>query len=334
MLTRRRLLLAGAALSLGGRVFSKVQAEEKATVVRFGTVAGVGTPGVYAALDQGYFKEAGLDVDVQVLAGGPAILAAIVGGSLDIGYGDIFAWTAALANGQKIKLLTPANGASLKIPAPGSNQSIVVRGDSNIKSAADLAGKSIATSPTPLQRVTTKRWLEKQGVDPKSVQLVSVSAIPALNATLKSGNVDAILGSDPFVQLAEKEFKAVVIAEPLNDLPDDTTIAAIYASEDFLSKHPEIARKFVAAYRKGAKYFLSASQAERGRVVEKFGQIKLSDLAKSIPDIAETFHYNLIQEGPINVGATQKWVETGYRLGEIPSVVNISDHLFETATAP
>ena len=304
-------------------------------VVRFATITGLGTPGVSTAIERGYFAEEGIDVTIQPLGGGPAVVSAVIGGSADIGYGDVLALSAGIANGQKLKILTPANGgADLDVKLPGHVYSILVAEDSNISKASDLVGKRIGIGPTLVNRVAIKRWLERNGVATDAVSVVVLGSIPAVNLGLKSGNVDAVLTTDPFVQLAQSDFGAVPIASPLSDLPREASIAVTYSTDAFLERNPDLARRFARAYRKGAKDFLAASNPERVRIVDKYSQLGLAKIAKIVPNIEKSLNFYKTQDSAFDVKATQDWVDTAVRFKELPARIELRDHLFETALNP
>jgi ABC-type nitrate/sulfonate/bicarbonate transport system substrate-binding protein len=54
-------------------------------VVRAGTIPADVAAVVEYARDLGYFKNAGLDVEIQIMQSGPVIAPAVIGGSLDVG---------------------------------------------------------------------------------------------------------------------------------------------------------------------------------------------------------------------------------------------------------
>src|ERR1700760_1101069 len=75
------------------------------SVIHVGLAPFEGQAGPYYAQDLGLFKAAGLDVDIQQFNSGAAIVAAIVGGSLQIGGGNPLPLAQARARGLKIVLI-------------------------------------------------------------------------------------------------------------------------------------------------------------------------------------------------------------------------------------
>src|SRR5580658_3516311 len=95
----------------------------------------------YYAADQGFFKQAGLDAQFLALANGPAITAAVLGGSADVGYSNVISLALAHARGLPITILFPANLHVHEAPTAGL---LSVKKTSPIATAKDLDGKVMA----------------------------------------------------------------------------------------------------------------------------------------------------------------------------------------------
>ncbi len=76
-------------------------------------VGEVGPPlALLAAIDRGYFAKQNITVDLIPLVNGPALISATIGGSLDLNFGDTFAWAAAVGQGFKVQLFQSSNTAN------------------------------------------------------------------------------------------------------------------------------------------------------------------------------------------------------------------------------
>src|ERR1700722_10309354 len=106
-------------------------------------------PGTAAALiiyaqNSGVFKKYGLDVELVKMGSGSAIIAALVGGSIDIGSGSTFATVTAYAHGIPLQILT---GGPVYNPAGNPSYGMILVGkNSPLKTAADLNGKTFGLS--------------------------------------------------------------------------------------------------------------------------------------------------------------------------------------------
>ena len=207
---------------------------------------------------KGYFKEEGIKVTFQIFASGATMIAPIGAGQLDVGGG---APAAGLYN-------AIARGINLRIVADRGTDSpgygfdpIVVRKDlvtsGKYKKIADLKGMRVAESAKG--STTTPelvRLLAKGGLQYDDVQHVFL-AFPEQVAALKNGSIDATVALEPWATLAEKEGVGVRV------LPDDQfypnqQLATVFYGQQFIEKRPDVARRFMRAYIKGARFYHDA----------------------------------------------------------------------------
>ena len=169
----------------------------------------------FIAKDQGFFEKHGLDADLKLnqvsLVATPTVLTA---GSIDIGGVTPPALLLADENGLDIKIVAGADQT-----APGFHLSaIVVRADSDIKTAADLKGKTVAVPGlNDLLHILVVKWLGDHGVAKSDVHYVEVSMVQ-LGDTLKSGRVDAVVPVAPFTTRIATS-GGHVLAYYVDDLP-------------------------------------------------------------------------------------------------------------------
>jgi NitT/TauT family transport system substrate-binding protein len=115
-------------------------------------------------VEGGYFTRAGLDVQAQTFPSGGAIAAALAGGALDIGMVDLTSMISAHSRGIPFIGLAPALVNSSESPTFG----IVVRGDSDIRSARDFNGKSIGVNGlNNIAQVSAMAWIDNNGGNSK-----------------------------------------------------------------------------------------------------------------------------------------------------------------------
>src|ERR1019366_3668400 len=70
----------------------------------------------FYALDQGFFKKAGLDVSIERITNGPAIAAAVASGAVDVGFSNLVSLAIAFKKGVPITLIAAAGMYSTKAP--------------------------------------------------------------------------------------------------------------------------------------------------------------------------------------------------------------------------
>jgi NitT/TauT family transport system substrate-binding protein len=219
------------------------------THVVVGALPVVDTAGLYLALKNGYFKQAGLDVTVDPIQQSTAALPDMLHGTVDIVAGaNYVSWFQAQAKGTvSLKILasgtvcTPTTFGVLALPSSG------------ITKPANLAGKTIAVNLTNnVQTLTANTMLKAAGVNPSSVHYV-VIPFPDMITALKAHRVDAISAVEPFVDGAKAAGAQQVLSEcqgPTASFP----LSGYFATSTWAQSHPNTARAFQQALEKGQAY--------------------------------------------------------------------------------
>jgi NitT/TauT family transport system substrate-binding protein len=152
---------------------------------------------VDVALKQGYFKEAGLKIEILYTEGGASTLTPVIAGSLDI----------AMTNGTLGVIAAYAKGMPVKIisaEATGAPDAFwYARPESGIRSLADTAGKTVAfSSPGSSTNLILLQLVNQTKV---AAKLVATGGAPGTLTQVMSGQIDVGWSVPPFVlqQLAE-----------------------------------------------------------------------------------------------------------------------------------
>ena len=140
---------------------------------------------LYVALERGYFRDAGLDVEFKAPAdpNDPPKLVAAGKADLAISYQPQL-------HMQADRGLPLVRVATL-VATPLS--SLVVLRDGPVKSVADLKGKTVGFSVGGFEDAILRAMLEKNGLTLNDVKLVNVNF--SLSPALISGKVDAVIGA-------------------------------------------------------------------------------------------------------------------------------------------
>ncbi len=248
----RRTLLQGAlAASVLGLGASRVHAQASPKIrIGFWPVAS-GLP-FFAAVDNGYFKEAGLDVEPLKFASAQQVMEAMLSGRAE-GSSNGTA-SAVLAIGEiaqpglfKIFCTNPTNAKFVL-------DEFIVAKDSTVKSIADLKGKRVASGPGVQNVVLAKTVLERAGAG-----AISVTELPIGQhvAALASGQVDACYTLEPTGTIGRlngttRTLEVGVIAKyVLGDPMAPWHGGCASLTSEFIAKHPDVAKKYIAAYKRG-----------------------------------------------------------------------------------
>jgi NitT/TauT family transport system substrate-binding protein len=234
-----------------------------APAVRVGGIPVDTDANIFYAIDQGFFKADGVDVQFTPLSNGAATIAAIVGGSLDIGIANVSTLTAARIRGVNARFIAPA---AVSLPTVRTDL-LMVSQKSPLTKAADLNGKTIATTALKsLQQVTGDAWIDKNGGDSKTVKWIEIP-FPQMAPALDAGRVDAAMISEPFVTLSKKTSRA--LASTLQSIGPTYLLLGWCAMDDWLQANADTARRFVAAIRRASEW-ANDHPAESGAILAKY----------------------------------------------------------------
>jgi NitT/TauT family transport system substrate-binding protein len=235
--------------ALAALAFSGASAPVKAAdpiVVNVGTLPVDTSAVVFYAQDQGYFKQAGLDVRIQTMASGPVTAQAVAGNAIDIGVANVATVASARLRGVPLKFIAPAAIAGDMT----RTDLLMVSKASPIMKAADLNGKTVGVNGLrDLQELCVRAWTDRHGGDAKTVKFVEVP-FSAMGGALEAGRVDAAMPVEPFV--SADRATARVLGNPLDGLNARFMIVGWLATDSWLAAHPDVAAKFAGAIAKAA----------------------------------------------------------------------------------
>lgn len=193
----------------------------------------------------GIYRKYGLDVDVQLMTSGAAIVAAVIGGTLQMGATSVVGVVTAHTKGVPLQIVAPT---SLYLSERANAGIIVVTKDSPVKAGADLNGKTIA-SPAfgDLLSTSTLAWIDRNGGDAKTVRQIELPPA-ATPAALASGRIDAAAINEPRLSemLQSGAFRA--IGKAYDTIAPRFLIACFVAVADFADKHADLIRRFARAH--------------------------------------------------------------------------------------
>jgi NitT/TauT family transport system substrate-binding protein len=242
------------------------------------------TGNLFYAIDQGYFTKAGLDVEVVPIANTALIVQAVSAGTIDMGSTSLMPIARAFQSGVPIVLVAPSGASSIKAPLEG----IIVGNDSGIKTAKDLAGKTLVVSVLgSIIQVEALAWIDKQGADWKSVKWVEAPP-PADGALVASGKVDGTVLTETFLSsaLADNDGKLLSYVGP--DLSPSLVEGGYIASADYVKNNPDTVKKFASALIEAGKW-ANAHRDLAAAIIEKYAKQTPSPIAHHAV-FPNTFH--------------------------------------------
>lgn len=244
----RRFLTGVAAAILASALLPISTATAAETVIRV-LRSPVGTfQGLYIAEEKGYFKEAGLKVEVSVGGAPTQNIAQLQAGQTDVIMSGSFDIVTAASRGLPVVAVLNTQDQG-DVPTTG----LLIPPNSPIKTMADIKGKAIGLpgGVQSTQGLMLLRALEKAGLTKDDVRLVNLP-FDAMIESAERGGVDAIAPIGLFFSTAQaKKFKA--IDEAYAGIKG--TPAVIFASsKSFLTEQPEAMKAFVDAMLKAYEF--------------------------------------------------------------------------------
>jgi NitT/TauT family transport system substrate-binding protein len=207
---------------------------------------------LFVAMQNGYFRDLGLEIDTMPSAGGAAGIPGLIGGSFDVVYGNVVSVLLAAQQGLDVKVIAPGTKVALR---DTDTTPIIVRSDSGIKNGKDLEGKSIAVNTrNNVIWLYARAWIKATGGDPDKVAFKEIP-FPQIEDALRQQRVDAAFLVAPFSIVSRQKPGLTAIANPYSEIQPGVDVGQYITTGKLLSTRPETIKKFVAGLRKGAEWF-------------------------------------------------------------------------------
>jgi NitT/TauT family transport system substrate-binding protein len=261
------------------------------------------------AKDEGFFQAAGLNVEITLMSNGGAIAAGVAGGSLDLGASNLVNLAAGYENHVPYVLVAPGGAYSDTQPT----SKLVVTADSAIKTAKDMAGKTIAVNLlNSIDSVGVLAWIDKNGGDSKLVKLVEMP-YPTIGPAVAKGSVDVGSIDEPFLGDAISTNHLRAVGLPLDAVTRKFVEGAFFCTRDYATAHPDVIRKFADAMAKAADW-ANAHPDLSAKVLEKYSGRPLA------PGAARTYflpRFTRAQAQPL--------LDVAYKYGALKTPVQLQD---------
>jgi NitT/TauT family transport system substrate-binding protein len=129
----------------------------------------------------------------------------------------------------------------LKIKPIHKEHAILVRKNSDIKTAKDLENKSIALNTRRnIDELFVRCYLSHNGVNPSTVNFLEVP-FPRMESVLLAGDVDAIAAIEPFVTFALQHEKVRVVDYNYVELEEKIEISSYDTLKKWIDENPVVA---------------------------------------------------------------------------------------------
>jgi NitT/TauT family transport system substrate-binding protein len=266
---------------------------------------------------KGWFEERlGANIDWFIYNAGPSATEAVFARALDVTY---------IGPSPALNAYSKSKGTEIRVLAGAANggSALVVRPDANIKTAADLKGKKVATPQLGnTQDVQLRAYLADNGF--KITQTGGdVFILPTANADqlalFQRGELDASWTPEPWTTRLELEAGAQILVDDR-----ETNVTLLASSAAFVKDQPDLAKKLVAAHKELTQW-IKDHPAEAKVLIKA----ELTELMKAAPkdELIDKALSRIVITDEVSRASLDKMVISAQKAGflkEIPAL----DQLF------
>ena len=257
----RRSVLAGGLASCASAAFAVPPRPARAQnlpVIRIAYQPYQYSAQVLYAQEMGFFAKAGIAAEVQQIALGSALAAAVAAGAVDIGIATIA--TLALAHHKGIPFVLVAPAAEFRASAP-PKAFLMVGNQTSIHTGKDMNGKTIGTPGlSTMGEYGVRAWVDANGGDAKTLKFIEMPT-SQMPSALASGHIDAASIGEPFLSDARKVARALPTSMEAV-LGSDYLITAWFAMAPWAASHRDLVARFAVAMNDATAW--SAKNAAKG----------------------------------------------------------------------
>jgi NitT/TauT family transport system substrate-binding protein len=216
----------------------------------------------------GYFRDAGLDLEISDFPGGARALQALIGGSADVVTGAFDHTIQMQAKNQPIVAVVQLG------QFPGYVLGVLTGKAQAYRSAADLKGMKVGvTAPGSSTHFMVQHLMVTHGLKRDDASFVGIGASASAVAAVQRGEIDAIVNVDPVISILESQglIKAVADTRTLAGTREvfggAYPAAVLYAQRAFIEEKPRTTQALVNALVRGLKWIAGRSAAEVAAVM-------------------------------------------------------------------
>ena len=257
-------------LVLGGILFFALRSgKEKDTTLTKVTVAEVAHSIFYApqyvAINEGFFAEVGIDIDLVLTPGADAVMAAVLSGDAQVGFSGSEATIYVYNGGEKdypmtFAALTKRDGAFL-----------VSRNKIDNFTLEDLKGKYVIGGRLGGMPEMTFEWaLRQNNIDPtKDLTIDTSVAFPAMEGAFIGGTGDFVTLFEPNATSVEKQGLGYVVAY-IGEYGGVVPYTAYNAKKSYIEKNKDLIEGFTKSIQKGLDFVKNNNPEKVAKSIESF----------------------------------------------------------------
>lgn len=265
------------------------------------------------AEDKGYFKEYGLEASIKEFTSGPASIAGLLAGEVDVTIAADFVAVRNIFSNPGIRILSVANQHRVF--------QLAARKDLGIVNPVDLKGKKIGVTKNSAGEYFIGDFLAKNGLALSDV--VTVDLTPAdMLIQLEAGTIDAISVFEPHIyKLKQKTSHELTIWEIQGD---QNINALVYSTKAFIDANPYQIERYLRSLVTAEKYYKAHREEVKEFIAQKLKYEK-AYVDYSWPRFSHEI--GLAQELVLNMEAEARWAITN-KLTTATKVPNYIEYIY------
>ena len=238
----------------------------------------------YAAINNGYFKENGIEVELSTGQGADAVMTAVLAGQCDIGFAGPEASIYVYNEGkedytQVFAQMTKRDGSFL-----------VAKENTDNFSWQDLKGKTVIPGRKGgVPYMTLEYVLKKNGINPQTdLTLDDSIKFDLMAGAFASGDAEYVTLFEPTASLTEEQGKGYIVAS-VGEEAGEIPYTAYFAKKSYIENNENLIKNFTEAIYKGQQWVKEHSPEEVAESIQSFfpdtDLEQLANAVKSYKDI-------------------------------------------------
>jgi NitT/TauT family transport system substrate-binding protein len=278
----RGLIAVGAAASVGGAWTRPARAQSLRKVSFLLDVNAYGKHALfYPAIENGYFRDAGLDVTFQPGKGSADVSVKIAAGSADAGFADAATTILARSKGAKLNQVMLVHYKNMN--------NATTLASNPVRKPQDLVGKKMGATAGDAPRVALPALAKLNHFDHTKVDIITMES-PAKPAMLMSKQVDGVFSLAayaPVMAAAAHKQGQEIVQMLFADFGLDIYSNGIVVNDEVAAKDPAFVKALVGAFARSC-VFAVEKPAEATAMFMKHNPAANPEIARAQLDVAIT----------------------------------------------
>lgn len=231
----------------------------------------------YVAIEEGYFEDEGLDIEVVLTSGANNVVAAVLSNDVNIGLCGPEATIYVYNEGEKDYIQT-FSGLTKR-----DGQFIVSRKKIDNFTMKDMVGKEVLAGRVGgMPELNFLNALKNSNIDKKDVNINTTVDFASLSGSFIGGTGDFVNLFEPNATMLEKMGFGYVVGS-VGELSGEVPYTAFNARKSYIENNQDVIKKFVKAINKGLKYVSdNSSEKIANAIINQFPDTSINDLISII----------------------------------------------------